>query len=301
MNKFILYFCLLFSFFVSAEENRVGSSNFMLPGGVGRVEKEISVYVHVPKTWRKDSPVVLVIPGAGRNAWSYRDAWVEESEKRGVIVVSPSYSEDFYPRFWNYNIARMISDVEINKSKTDFESFSISENPSDWIFNDFDRIFEVVKSKFGLTAEKYDVFGHSAGGQILHRFAIFFESQRVSRILASNSGWYTVPSFEAKFPAGLINAPITEEELKVAFSRKLIVFLGELDNENETRGHLVKNQRVNVQGLHRLERGNFFYSSAEKEAKSRGVDFNWEKVIVPNVGHDYKKMSVEAAEYLYPL
>ena len=292
---------MLFSCLVNADESLIGSSNFILSGGEDRVEKEISVYVHIPKNWKKDSPVVLVIPGAGRNAWSYRDAWVEQSEKKGVIVISPSYSEDFYPRFWNYNIARMISNVTINESKTDFESYSISENPSEWIFNDFDRIFEDVKSKFGLTTEQYDMFGHSAGGQILHRFALFYDSKSVNRILASNSGWYTVPNFDAEFPIGLINAPLTQEALKVAFSKRLVVFLGELDNENETRGHLVKNQRMNVQGLHRLERGVFFYSSAMREAKSQGVRFNWEKVIIPNVGHDYKKMSAAAAEYLYPL
>ena len=28
---------------------------------------------------------MLVIPGAGRNAWSYRNAWVTESEKKGFI------------------------------------------------------------------------------------------------------------------------------------------------------------------------------------------------------------------------
>jgi len=299
MNKFLLCFGLLFSCWVSAEEDFVGSSNFTLPGGVGRVEKEISVYVHVPKNWKEDSPVVLVIPGAGRNAWSYRDAWVAESEKKGVIVVSPSYSEEFYPRFWNYNIARMIGDVKINEAKTDFESFSINENPDEWIFSDFDRIFEVVKNKFGLAAEKYDIFGHSAGGQILHRFALFFDSNKVNRILASNSGWYTVPSYDAKFPTGLFDAPFAEEELKHAFAKKLVVFLGELDNENETRGHLVKNPRMNVQGLHRLERGHYFYSTAKQEAKSRGLKFNWEKVVVPDVGHDYRKMSVAASEYLY--
>ncbi len=299
MKKYVLLVFFILPGVVMAELMSTGSGNFMLAGGEGRVEKEIAVYFHVPQNWRKDSPIVLVIPGAGRNAWSYRDAWIDASEKKAAIVVSPSYSEESYPRFWNYNIARMIDDVKINKSKTDFVSFSITESPNEWIFSDFDRIFDVVKNRLGLVTEKYDIFGHSAGGQILHRFAIFYDSEKVGRILSSNSGWYTVPFYEAEFPLGLINAPVTKEMLNNAFSKNLVVFLGELDNENETRGHLVKNPRMNRQGLHRLERGNFFYNTAQEQAQALDADFKWKKVVIPGVGHDYRKMSVAASEYLY--
>jgi pimeloyl-ACP methyl ester carboxylesterase len=300
MKILFLVASLLFAPLLAANEFGIGSGNFKVPGGEGRPEKEIGIYYHVPKTWRKDSPVVLVIPGAGRNAWSYRDAWIDESENKGIIIISPSYSEEYYPRFWNYNIAGMIGNVKINASKTDFESFTVSNNPNDWIFSDFDRIFALVKSELHLSTEKYDLFGHSAGGQILHRFALFYHSDQVDRILSSNSGWYTVPDFDAEFPTGLINAPINTEQIKKSFAKKLVVFLGELDNANETRGHLVKNERMNQQGLHRLERGHFFFDAAQKQAQILAVDFAWKKVIVPGVGHDYKNMSLAASEYLYP-
>lgn len=296
--KIILVF-LFTPLSVDAQPIIEGSGSFIIPGGEGRIDKTVSIYFHVPQNWKEDSPVVLVIPGAGRNAWSYRNAWVTESEKKGFIVVSPSYSDEFYPRFWNYNIARMIGDVEINKAKTNFENFSISSNSNEWIFNDFDRIFDDIKSKLTLTTETYDVFGHSAGGQILHRFALFYDSKKVDKILSSNSGWYTVPNFETKFPTGLIDAPINRENLKHAFSKKLILFLGELDNENETRGHLLKNPRMNKQGLHRLERGHYFYVKAKEQAAALSADFRWEKVVISGVGHDYKKMSIAASHYLY--
>lgn len=194
----------------------------------------------------------------------------------------------------------MIGDVKINAERTDFESYSISMNPNEWIFNDFDRFFEVVRSKLDLSTQKYDLFGHSAGGQILHRFAIFYNSSKVDRILASNSGWYTVPDFDTRFPTGLDDAPVTSDQVKQSFSKKLVVFLGELDNENETRGHLVKNERMNKQGLHRLERGSYFFDFSKKQAHAMGADFVWQKVIVPDVGHDYRRMSLAAANYLYP-
>lgn len=69
---------------LTAKEINVGSGSFKIRGGEGRSDNEIIVYFHVPRTWRKDSQVLIVIPGAGRNAWSYRDAWVAESHKRGM-------------------------------------------------------------------------------------------------------------------------------------------------------------------------------------------------------------------------
>lgn len=299
MNKYLCSILVFLSFSVCAESTKSGSGQFVLPGGEDRTEKTLSVYYHIPGGAHADSPVVLVIPGAGRNAWSYRDAWISSAEEKGIIVVSPSYSEEFYPRFWNYNIARMIDNVKINAAKTDFESYSIVDDPKEWIFNDFDRIFSEVQKRFELTTDEYDIFGHSAGGQILHRFAMFYDSEKVNRIVSANSGWYTVPDLDAEFPLGLVNAPIKDGAITKAFSKKLVVFLGEQDDENETRGHLVKNPRMNKQGLHRLARGEFFFSAAKKQAKHLQTEFNWERVIVPKVGHDYKKMSEAASEYLY--
>ena len=47
------------------------------------------------------------------------------------------------------------------------------------------------------------MFGHSAGGQVLHRLAIFRPNNKADRILASNSGWYTIPTITNIFPTGL--------------------------------------------------------------------------------------------------
>lgn len=137
--------------------------------------------------------------------------------------------------------------------------------------------FNVVKGKLGLTAKKYDLFGHSAGGQILHRFALFYKSEKADRILSSNSGWYTVPDYHSDFPAGLKNAPTSIKQITQSFSTKLAVFLGELDNVSETRGDLVKNEGMNMQGLHRLKRGTFFFDSAKRQADVLQADFVWKK------------------------
>ncbi|MDC6405921.1 MULTISPECIES: hypothetical protein [Maribacter] len=268
-----------------------GSGKFLIEGGYEK-SNTVLIHYHKPKTFTKDSKVIIVLPGAGRNGKDYRDAWREASEKYGLLVISPEYSEKYYPEFWSYNLGGMIYDVDIQN-----ETFKINQNSDQWIFGDFDRIFDVIKSNLKLTSNQYDMFGHSAGGQILHRLAIFKPKNKADRILASNSGWYTIPITSDVFPYGLGN--IQESANSVNFSENLIVFLGEDDNENETRGDLRRSPEVDKQGTHRLERGIYFFNESKKIASELNSEFNWKLEIVPNVGHDYKEMSKKASEYLY--
>src|SRR5688572_14192232 len=58
-----------------------GSGSFTLAGGAGREGKPITVFYHKPAKLTPQSPVLIVVPGAGRNGWTYRDAWVSASEE----------------------------------------------------------------------------------------------------------------------------------------------------------------------------------------------------------------------------
>ncbi len=268
-----------------------GSGKFLVKGG-SSLAKTISVHYHRPANFTETSSVLLVLPGAGRNANDYRDAWKQASETYGVLVLALGYPEQHYPGFWSYNLAGMLYDIDFKK-----ETFTVETEPAKWIFNDFDRIFHLVKAALALQQDHYDMFGHSAGGQLLHRYALFGTSQNTNRIVAANSGWYTLPTTMAPFPYGLGKSAFANK--KIDFDKKLIIFLGENDNADETRGHLRHGPEVDQQGFHRLERGMYFYHTAKKEAKTNNKRFHWSMEIVPNVGHDYKKMSAKAALLLY--
>lgn len=283
----------------TGQEISSGSGHYAIVGGPKQQEKCIDVYYHVPKDVSENSPIVVVVPGAGRNAWDYRDAWVQASEKYNVVVLSPSFSEKHYPRFWNYNLGGMITDVEISGSPRRISGYNISLNPETWILSDLDRIFHGAREELGLNASHYDAFGHSAGGQFLQRMAIFHLEHRARRIIAANSGWYTVPVFDDQFPYGLEGSAATRKTLKLAFKSPLVIYLGELDNKDETRGDLASSPEIDIQGPGRVERGRYFYSQSLKTAKDMRAEIEWEMVVVPNVGHDYRGMSAAAAEYLY--
>lgn len=300
MKNLLSIFVLLLSLGAAAEarDAKGNSGNYILEQGDG-AKADVVIYFHEPANLTPDSPVLLVIPGSGRNAWDYRDGWINASEKYGVLILSPHYPEKGYPMFWDYNIGGMLSDVVINAARTGFASFSINQNPQDWIFRDFDTVFDGATRRFGVNARQYDMFGHSAGGQILHRFTMFNPNNKASRLLAANAGWYTVPQFGIGFPYGLEDSGVSKDTLRSAFKTGLVVFLGELDNENEKRGHLARNQDLDVQGTHRFARGKHFFAQAEEMAGQLGVEFNWTLKVVPGVGHDYRRMSEAAAEFLY--
>jgi pimeloyl-ACP methyl ester carboxylesterase len=275
---------------------RQGSGNFCFTTARG---DQLSVFYHTPKSLQADSPVLVVLPGAGRNAWAYRDAWVTLSEQYGVVIVSPYYAEHRYPGFWSYNLAGMIKDVKINAEKTAMKSFNRVTEESQWLFTDFDALFDVTVSALGLQTKTYDMFGHSAGGQIIHRYAMFHTANKANRMVAANAGWYTTPDFSIAFPYGLNNSGLTQGAMPAALGRNLVLLLGELDNARETRGHLVRNAQVDGQGTNRFDRGQYFMRGAAALAGQLNTALQWRIKQVPGVGHDYRKMGQSAAAYLY--
>lgn len=287
-----------------------GAGNFLMEGGPGHAEKLVQVFYHMPETFTPDSPILIVVPGAGRDADEYRDAWVEASREHGVLVLSPMYREDEYG-FGAYHMGGLMEAMNLgrsvlyeegsNRAHLDEERFDYRVNPDadEWIFDDFDRLFERVAAAVGSEREEYDVFGHSAGGQILHRLVLFDRRSRAGRILAANSGFYTMPDTATSLPFGVADAPVTVEDLKDALGRPLVLFLGAEDDADEKGGTLLRSPTVDRQGLHRLARGRSFHRTGEALANRLDTDFAWELRVIAGVGHDFRGMSAAAADYLY--
>jgi pimeloyl-ACP methyl ester carboxylesterase len=287
-----------------------GSGNLLVEGGPGHREKLIQVFYHRPEAFTPRSPILVVVPGAGRDADEYRDAWIEASERHGVLVLSPLYRESDYD-FGAYHMGGLMHGMNLSESTLyeeasnrvhlDEERFEyrVASNPEEWIFRDFDRLFLRVGRALGSERERYDLFGHSAGGQILHRLVLFHPGSRADRILAGNSGFYTLPDPTTDLPFGVRDTPVTSKDLGRSLSLRLVLFLGEEDDATETGGTLLRSPTVDRQGLHRLARGRYFYETGRALAERLGVELGWSLEIVPGVGHDFRGMSRAAADYLY--
>ena len=51
--------------------------------------------------------------------------------------------------------------------------------------------------------------------------------------------------------------------------------MGELDNENEKGGLLLRSPSVDKPGLHPLERAKYFFTKSRNIAQGMGLEFNW--------------------------
>ena len=73
--------------------------------------------------------------------------------------------------------------------------------PSHWSYTIIEDLFSAVVS-MGVQRKGYNIYGHSAGAQFVHRLVQFLPTCRVETAVAANSGWYTMPCLLARWPYG---------------------------------------------------------------------------------------------------
>jgi pimeloyl-ACP methyl ester carboxylesterase len=155
-------------------------------------------------------------------------------------------------------------------------------------------MFDFAKKEFKLNPKQYDIFGHSAGGQFVHRFMLFMPNARVRTAIAANPGFYTLPNLNEKFPYGLKNSPhpMTEKDVLNWTRRKVILMRGTADvlrTEN-----LRQSPEADAQGQNRFERALFMFN----KIKAFNPKSPWQIFEVPNVAHDQKGMALAAQKVL---
>lgn len=278
----------------------------------GKDAAEITVHYYRPDGFTASSPVLLVIPGAGRNSDEYRNAWLEAAWSAGVLVAALGYPQADYD-FAAYHMGGIVRDLSFRNSRVEKPgeratvirlhdediTFDINPDRESWLFADFDRVFDHIAKAGGSTQKGYDIFGHSAGGQILHRMAMFHRKTKAERIISANSGFYTLPDFTRPLPTGIAGTPLTSDDVASALGRNLTVLLGEDDNSELAGGTFLRTPLTDRQGLGRLQRGRHFYAFAQAKARDIGVASAWKLETVPGVGHDFTGMSRAAAKLLY--
>ena len=302
------------------EEADLGHAPDTLPVGAGRFTldlpgkagvKRITVHYVRPAAFTAHSPVVLVLPGAGRNSGPYRNAWLAAAERAGLLVAALGYPEadfDFAQytlgglarsvRFENAHVERVGRAEVISMDTRDVEVIPEPDRRG-WVFSGFDSVFDHLRRASGSSQARYAAFGHSAGGQILHRMALTGGGRKAGALIAANAGWYTLPDLSRPFPEGLAGLGLGEADLARAFARPLTVLLGEADDHPGAGGTFLRTPATNAQGEGRLQRGRFFFEAAQAEALRLSTEFNWRVETVPGVGHDHAGMT-EAAPRLLP-
>jgi CubicO group peptidase (beta-lactamase class C family)/poly(3-hydroxybutyrate) depolymerase len=248
--------------------------------------REITVFTYRPASFTPESPILIVMHGRNRNGADYRDWWIAEAKRRGFLVAVPQFSEDQYAHPHEYNYGAMIRPDG-------------SPRPRDeWLFPVVDAVFEDLLRRTGSKRERYFLFGHSAGAQLVHRLATFAWSPRIERAVSANAGSYTLPLAGEAFPFGTGGTPAGDGELRTLLSRPLLVLLGDQDKDPD-HYQLPREPGAMKQGPHRLARGRNYMETARREAERLGVPLAWQVATAPGVAHSAEGMAPFAARHLF--
>lgn len=259
-----------------------GSGRFVFEDTAGNPGKPIPVWYHRPSGDIAGMRVVFVMHGRGRNADDYRDNWVALAEKNQFLIIAPEFSDEHFPGFWRYNIGNI------------FRATGDRKPESAWVPTLIEKIFDMLRERYGITAGKYDIFGHSAGAHVVHRMVLFKSNNRIRTAVAANAGWYTMLDEKFQIPYGIANAGLDAAGLRDAFATKLVILLGTADTD--PHHHILRRtSEAMAQGRHRLERGRKFFTKARAAATARGVPFAWTLAYAEGVGHSGRRMAGFAA------
>lgn len=255
----------------------LGSSSFAF--------RDVTVHVHRPRGFTADIPILMVMHGRKRNGDEYRDFFVPESERRGFLVVAPSFAEARYPHPHAYNYGRMV------------DGSGAMQPRERWTFRIVENVFREVRRRTGSRRERFFMFGHSAGSQFVHRLATFAWIDSIERAVAANAGSYTMPLYGERFPFGLDGVAADDETVPRLLSRPLIVLLGDHDVDTDDPD-LPREPEAMRQGPHRFARGQHYFETAKREAARLGAPFNWRLAIAPGIAHSGERMAPFAVKEL---
>jgi hypothetical protein len=263
----------------------LGRGQFMFNDLLGNADRPITVYTYRPAAWNLSGPVLIVMPGAGRDGQSSRETWIPYAEQYSSLLVVPEFSEKYYPGDTWYAAGNTY----------DATNWVPKAN---WTYMAVEHLFDDIREKSGATRNTYLLDGHSAGAQFVHRMVTFLPDARYSRAVAANAGLYVMPVYTIPYPFGLKDSPLYESDLPKVFARKLIIMSGGSDTNPNDSG-LANFPEAEAQGSTRFERAQRYFTTAQSEAGRLQVPLNWEYHVVPGVGHDEAGMAGPSAEQLF--
>ncbi|MYZ45508.1 alpha/beta hydrolase [Schauerella aestuarii] len=248
----------------------------------GNPDRPLALNTYRGKGYTPDRPVVLVQHGVLRNGDDYCDFWMPAADKHGLLIIAPTFSDADWPGLDSYNNGR-VTDAEGRVRPVE-----------DWTYAILERLWADVRATGVTQRDRAHLFGHSAGGQFVHRLMSSQSHAPFEAVVASNSGWYTLPDRGLDFPEGLNIAGLSDAHLERLLGYPLLLLLGECDNDVNAP-NLPANPEALRQGPHRFARGHNYFAAGKAAAERLGLPFNWQVQNVPHIGHDGRSMSAVAA------
>jgi poly(3-hydroxybutyrate) depolymerase len=241
--------------------------SFVFDASLGNTAPPITVWYYRPDSISPGTRIVFLMHGSTRTAQEARDIGAAYANQRNLVLLAPEFSEKNYPGD-AYAFGNMLGP----------DGRPLPE--SMWAFGVIERVFDRVRNELRLDAESYDILGHSAGGQFVHRLVLFAPQSRFRRAVASSPGRYALPTMSAHFPYGFKGSAMDSSILARAFLRDFVLVLGDRDTSDR-----VREAEAMAQGGNRFARGLRFFATATEEANVLKVPLAWRLRIVHGADH----------------
>ena len=248
--------------------------------------RSITLNTYRPAHATANSPIVLVQHGVLRNGDDYRDFWIPAADEHGLVIIAPTFSNELWPDVVSYNNGNLLATTDHGA----LADTAAATMPDTWSYTVVTRLVDDLKTSGLLANQPLYLFGHSAGGQFVHRLMSVLTPGVFTQVAAGNPGWYTLPLLELPFPEGLGGTPANADSLARLFASPLTILAGDQDTETNDP-HLPSEPAALRQGPHRHARALHYYATAQVEAERRGLPFNWQLHSIAGIGHDGQAMS----------
>ena len=246
----------------------------------------ITLHCYRPEAVAPDAPVVLVQHGVLRNGEDYRDFWVAAANRYGLQIIAPTFSDELWPGVESYNNGNV------------WMQDGCVRDAAQWSYSAIPALVHALEQHGVLQDQPIYLFGHSAGGQFVHRLVSTLGAARFAGIAAGNPGWYTLPDAGLPFPEGLAQIGLPTQALERLLTTPLVILAGDRDNDTNAP-HLPAEPAALRQGPHRFARAQHYYVAGQRAAQQLGVPLAWQLHVVPGIGHDGEAMSNVCAHWWF--
>lgn len=240
---------------------------------------DVACHLALPADPGPATRLVVVLHGTERNSLDYREPWWEWAREHDRLVVCPHFDRAGWPGAPGYILGNVL------------DPHGRPRPERAWAFRAVTDLAAQVADTFGLADRRFDLWGHSAGAQFVHRYALFQPAAPLRRAIAANAGWYTLPE-STPFPYGIAHPVVGSASAARWTAAPLVLMRGELDVERDATLRVTPG--ADLQGPHRFARA----ASMIRAGRAADPHCRWELHDVPGVGHQFAGMAAAAQALL---
>ncbi len=222
--------------------------------------------IYVPESAPERPDVLISVHGISRNAREQIEHFQPLSERYGIVLVAPEFTDKAYPDY--QRLGRRGKGLRADSA--------------------MDSLIETLKQA-GASKQFY-LFGYSGGGQFAHRY-VMAHPEKVRAVVAAAAGWYTFPDQRRDYPYGLrVNGDLSGVRfLREEFLR--VPALAVVGSKDTTRDeNLRRSRRLDAQqGRTRVERGRNWVAAMCEASIQQSVCPTHRFEVLRGVGHSFEE------------